>query len=78
MHRFLCVAAVCFAVAASSLAAGIPTRNIYGNYVEARTADLYTGPCFANSEVGLTGQLAVFGWRCVRVSRAGAGGDDRG
>jgi hypothetical protein len=42
---------------ASSLLAGIS-----GNYVEARTADVYTGPCFANSETGLTGQLAVFGW----------------
>ena len=31
--------------------------------MEARTADVYTGPCFANSEVGLTGDLAVMGWR---------------
>jgi hypothetical protein len=37
--------------------------DIHGQYVEARTADIYTGPCFANSEVELTGNLAVFGWK---------------
>ena len=30
-----------------------------GDYIEARSADVYTGPCFANSEVGLTGQEAI-------------------
>ena len=37
--------------------------DIRGHYVEARTADIYTGPCFANSEVELTGNLAVLGWK---------------
>jgi hypothetical protein len=37
--------------------------DIHGQYVEARTADIYTGPCFSNSEVELTGNLAVLGWR---------------
>jgi hypothetical protein len=37
--------------------------DIHGEYVEARTADIYTGPCFANSEVELTGNLAVLGWK---------------
>ena len=35
--------------------------DIHGQYVEARTADIYTGPCFSNSEVELTGNLAVLG-----------------
>jgi hypothetical protein len=48
-----------------AFAAGLPT-NIYGDYVEARTADVYTGPCFANAEVGLTGQLAVLGWKVTK------------
>jgi hypothetical protein len=43
--------------------AGLPTTHLQGDYVEARTADIYTGPCFANSEGGLSGELAVFGWR---------------
>lgn len=37
--------------------------SLYGDYIEARTADVYTGPCFANGEVGQTGDLAVLGWR---------------
>jgi hypothetical protein len=36
---------------------------IRGNYVEVRTADVYTGPCFANSQVGLEGRRAILGWR---------------
>lgn len=53
-----------FALAApAAFGAGLPnTTSLRGEYVEARTADVYTGPCFANSEVGLTGNLAVFGW----------------
>lgn len=37
--------------------------QIYGDYAEVRTADVYTGPCFANGEVGLTGNEAVLAWR---------------
>jgi hypothetical protein len=36
---------------------------ISGDYLEARTSDVYTGPCFANSEVNLAGREAVFAWR---------------
>jgi hypothetical protein len=54
----------------SAFAAGLPTvsNTVSGNYVEARTADVYTGPCFANSEVGLTGDLAVMGWKINKGS----------
>jgi len=34
-----------------------------GDYIEARSADVYTGPCFANSEVGLSGQEAILAWK---------------
>jgi len=37
--------------------------SIRGNYIEARTADVYTGPCFAMSEINLTGDLGIFGWQ---------------
>ena len=52
------------------LAAGsaLAANNVYGEYIEARTADIYTGACFANSEVGLVGQLAVMGWRVSKGS----------
>ncbi|HTS70741.1 MAG TPA: DUF1326 domain-containing protein [Terriglobia bacterium] len=36
---------------------------ITGDYLEARSADVYTGPCFANSEVGLTGREAILAWK---------------
>jgi hypothetical protein len=64
MLKVLCAAAVVSAVSASvSLAAGIPSRTIHGNYIEARTADVYTGYCFANGEAEQVGREAVFGWR---------------
>lgn len=52
-------------LAVSSLfGAGLTKQtSLRGDYVEARTADVYTGPCYANSEVDLVGNLAVFGWR---------------
>jgi len=42
--------------------ASTSTTTISGDYAEFRTADVYTGPCFANGEVGLTGDEAVLGW----------------
>lgn len=36
--------------------------TLSGHYLEARTADVYTGPCFANSEEGLAGREATLAW----------------
>lgn len=44
-------------------AASLPKNQLVGDYVEARTADVYTAACYANSEAGLVGNLAVLGWR---------------
>jgi hypothetical protein len=42
----------------------VPGRAaVKGDYMEARSADVYTGPCFAMSEVGLTGQEAILAWK---------------
>ncbi len=47
-----------------SLAAGLPAHSsANGNYIEARTADVWTGPCFANGEVEMNGKEAIFGWK---------------
>ncbi|HVB08152.1 MAG TPA: DUF1326 domain-containing protein [Candidatus Acidoferrales bacterium] len=54
----LLAAAVLIAVPAMAQA-----NHISGNYMEFRNADVYTGPCFANSEVGLSGQNAVLAWQ---------------
>lgn len=62
MLKLLGAAVSLCAAAGPSFAAAIPTGRIQGNYIEARTADVYTGACFANSEVGQVGKHAVFGW----------------
>jgi hypothetical protein len=38
-------------------------QQISGDYVETRSADVYTGPCFANAEAGLVGKEAIMAWR---------------
>ncbi|HVR99711.1 MAG TPA: DUF1326 domain-containing protein [Thermoanaerobaculia bacterium] len=38
------------------------SQGIAGNYMEARTSDVYTGSCFANAEVNLAGREAVLAW----------------
>ena len=59
MKRSLALAAFALVVcAAPSFAAGLT-----GRYVEARTCDVWTGPCFANAEINLTGKHAVLGWK---------------
>src|SRR5260370_39645686 len=58
-------------LAAPVFGASLPTTQIRGQYIEARTADVYTGPRFANSETGLTGDLAVMGWKIEKGSWQG-------
>ena len=58
--RLLLAAALLAAATAGS--AGEADTSLRGLYLEARTADVYAGHCFANSEVGLTGREAVLAW----------------
>lgn len=39
------------------------SANVRGQYVEARTCDVFTGSCFANADTGLTGKHAVLAWK---------------
>src|SRR5438105_9478032 len=39
------------------------SAGVRGQYVEARTCDVYTGSCFANADTGLTGKNAVLAWK---------------
>jgi hypothetical protein len=50
----------CFSTTAK--AAQSSSATITGDYAEFRNADVYTGPCFANSEEGLVGDNAVLAW----------------
>ncbi len=51
---FICAALPAFAVRAA---------DIRGDYVESRTADVFTGPCFSNAEVFIYGKQAVMAWK---------------
>lgn len=37
-------------------------QQIRGDYIETRSADVYTGACFANGEVNLVGNQAILAW----------------
>ena len=63
MLNLMRMAAVVSVAVSISLAAGLPARGLSGNYIEARTADVFTGPCFANGEVEMNGKEAVFAWK---------------
>jgi hypothetical protein len=36
--------------------------DVTGQYLETRTCQVYTGPCFANAEMGLAGKDALMAW----------------
>ena len=41
---------------------GLSAQQIRGDYIETRSADVYTGQCFANGEVNLVGNEAIVAW----------------
>lgn len=45
--------------------------DLKGDYLETRTCDVYTGPCFANGQCGLTGKDAIMAWSIDRGSYEG-------
>ncbi len=45
--------------------------EISGHYLEARSCQVYTGPCFANAETGLAGKEAVMAWKINAGQHAG-------
>ena len=58
MRQLSLALALLFVFATNGLAA-----NISGEYIEARTCNVYTGPCFANAEMGLAGKEALMAWK---------------
>jgi hypothetical protein len=59
------------ALLALALVAPLSAGGLTGQYVEARTCDVFTGACFANAEMNLTGHHAVLAWRIERGTEAG-------
>ena len=70
MKRALFLIAVCLLLALPSIAAD--TNTLSGLYVEARTAEVFTGGCLMSSEAETTGRQAVLAWRVDRGNLNGA------
>src|SRR5712691_11562476 len=51
------------ALVVASLSISVAAQQIHGDYLETRSADVYTGQCFANGEVNLVGNEAILAWR---------------
>src|SRR3954465_4936968 len=74
MTRLLTLAVLALAL----VAAPVSAAGISGSYIEARTCDVWTGPCFANAEVNLTGKHAILGWKIDQGSLDGVALDGLG
>jgi hypothetical protein len=64
MKKISFVVAISFSLCL--LASAAQAQKIYGDYIETRNADVYTGHCFANSEMGLVGDQAILAWRVAK------------
>jgi hypothetical protein len=53
---------VAAAIASTSNEKQTPQPKIAGDYIEIRSCDVYTGSCFANAEMTLTGHEAIMAW----------------
>jgi hypothetical protein len=49
----------------------VNAAGVTGHYIEARTCDVWTGPCFANAEVNFGGKHAILGWKIDKGSHDG-------
>jgi len=54
--------AVLFAAALLVSAVSLQAQQLRGDYIESRSADVYVAQCYANGEVGLTGNYALMAW----------------
>jgi hypothetical protein len=54
-----------------ALLSATPSATVHGQYVEARTCDVFAGSCFANADTGLTGKNAALAWKIESGTVAG-------
>jgi hypothetical protein len=54
--------AITAAIASTSNVKPTPQAKVVGDYIEIRSCDVYTGSCFANAEMTLTGHEAIMAW----------------
>src|SRR5262245_4573858 len=63
MRKLTLVLSFCFLAA---LASSASAQQISGDYIESRNADVWTGHCFAMSEINLVGDQAIVAWRVAK------------
>lgn len=63
MKKNLLIVTTFAAAALSAFAGNQASPAISGDYLEVRSCDVYTGPCFANAEMGLTGKEGMLVWK---------------
>ena len=68
LRKFVPAAMLAALFALPTLAAA---ADVSGTYLETRTCQVYTGPCFANAEVGIAGKDAIMAWGIDSGSRKG-------
>jgi hypothetical protein len=61
MRRIFALGSLILVVLA--LASTSQAQRVSGDYIETRSADVWTGPCVANGEVNLAGDQAIMAWR---------------
>lgn len=64
MRRMMFMAALALVVL--TLGSSAKAQAISGDYIETRSADVWTGPCVANGEMNLVGDQAILAWRVTR------------
>jgi hypothetical protein len=68
MRRLITTATVACLFAAPLVARGVSDGSLKGSYVEARTAEVFTGGCIMNGEAATTGREALLAWKVDRGS----------
>ena len=64
MRRLMFMAALTLVVL--TLGSTTKAQSISGDYIETRSADVWTGPCVANGEMNLVGDQAILAWRVTK------------
>jgi len=49
-------------IALTAFASTPSTPTVSGDYLEVRSCDVYTGPCYANAEMNLSGKEGILLW----------------
>jgi hypothetical protein len=63
MNRTKILTVLALVLLAMAAPARVIAAEVTGKYLEARTCDIWTGPCFANAEMNLAGKHAILAWK---------------